>query len=350
MEKGIFGNVFKFLFYLACAIGIVIVSIWSYTQTQQFYSPYDALSNFGNETVSNALSLITQYGQNLALFIVLIESGRRIAYQNKIVKLNREKPNSFQNQIIILEEEINKSRKLTIGAYSLFVIFAGIDAGTNIGEFEKTIVPQAVASFENSSFGLNIFIWGGRILSIAIVFIEELFLHAVNAVSHSFNDILESLEIKRIDALDLFTDPDKVIATRMEEKIGKGSSTSVVSKTSEQNQNRQPVSQNNPQQRPNQTFHTPQNRPNQNHQNRPNQSGGIRGLMGMMGEVNENINSQSRISKPTPFLENISVPTLWEMVQEGKITEKQLEMELDRRSKSSFSERENRENHEERYR
>ena len=64
-------------------------------------------------------------------------------------------------------------------------------------------------------------------------------MNTANAVLHAFNDILESLGKKRLSSLDLFVDPDKVIATRMEERDGSKNNYSQSSQNSNSNVNQQ---------------------------------------------------------------------------------------------------------------
>lgn len=210
MKKEFGGNILKLLFFIACGYGIVRISIWSYFQTQLFFIPFDT---DGTNIISNGLALIFQYGQNVALFLATIEAGRRIAYQNKIV-------NSYGNKahINILEEEIRKSKNTSNVYYVLFTSFALIDAGTNVGQFYLTTFLDAKNTM--SGIPLNIFMGVGTLVSIAVVFVEELFMDTANATLHAVNDVLESVGIRRIPSLDLFIDPDKMIATRLEERGG----------------------------------------------------------------------------------------------------------------------------------
>jgi hypothetical protein len=211
MKREIGGNILRFLFYFVCGYAIVRISIWSYYQTQAFFSPYDT---DGTTVISNALSLFVTYGQNVVLFLAAIEAGRRLAYQNKIKNI------SNQVHISILKEEIEKSQKESYIYYFLFGACACIDAGTNLGQFYVTTMFDASLKFT----GITLTIFGvvGTILSILVVFVEELFMSTVNAILHAFNDIRESMGRKRIDALDLFIDPDKILATRLGERNGGG--------------------------------------------------------------------------------------------------------------------------------
>ncbi len=211
MKREIGGNILRFLFYVVCGYAIVRISIWSYYQTQAFFSPFDT---DGTSVVSHALSLLVTYGQNVVLFLAAIEAGRRLAYQNKIKHI------SNQVHISILKEEIEKSQRESYIYYSLFAVFACIDAGTNLGQFYVTTMVDAALKFT----GITLIIFGvvGTLLSVVVVFVEELFMNTVNAILHAFNDIRESMGRKRIDALDLFIDPDKILATRLGERSGGG--------------------------------------------------------------------------------------------------------------------------------
>ncbi len=205
MKKEIGGNILKFLFFLACSYGIVRVSIWSYFQTQGFFIPFDGTSN--TTTVSHGLALVSQYGQNVVLFLAVIEAGRRLAYKNKI------ESGISVTHASILNEEITKSGRASFLYYTLFGLFAVVDAGTNMGQFEITTL--AMAKLTLDGFALTSFTWVGRLLSIMVVFIEELFMDTINALLHALNDVLESAGLNRFQPLDLFVDPDKVIATRL---------------------------------------------------------------------------------------------------------------------------------------
>ena len=127
MRKELGGNILKFLFFGLCLYGIIRVSIWSYIQTQLFFVPFDYDS--GNTIISNAMAMIFQYGQNIALFMCAIENAKITAYSNKSASSREDK------YIIILDEEINKSRMKMIVYYILFGVFALVDAGTNVGQF-----------------------------------------------------------------------------------------------------------------------------------------------------------------------------------------------------------------------
>ncbi len=208
MKKEFGGNLLKFIFFIACGYGIVRISIWSYFQTQLFFTPFDT---DGTTIISNGLALIFQYGQNVALFLAAIEGGRRIAYNNKI-------SSSYGNKshISILEEEIRKSKNTSNIYYILFVAFALIDAGTNMGQFFLTTLADAKLTMSGTPY--TIFMIVGSMVSFAVIFVEELFMDTANATLHAFNDLLESVGMYRIPSLDLFIDPDKIIATKLEER------------------------------------------------------------------------------------------------------------------------------------
>lgn len=229
MKREIGGNILKFLFFLLCVYGIVRVSIWSYFQTQAFFIPFDAGSE--SHIVSHALSLLTQYGQNVVLFLAAIEGGRRLAYNNKIGTLSGNKIHSA-----ILEEEVNKSQVVSNIYYLLFAVFAIIDAGTNLGQFFTSTVVEARKTIP-AGFAMGSFMVVGSLISVVVVFVEELFMSATNAVLHAFNDILESLGIKRFSPLDLFVDPNKVLAMKLEERNGRGSDNSGSQQGNSGNQN-----------------------------------------------------------------------------------------------------------------
>lgn len=212
MKNEIGKNILKFLFFLGCVYGIIRVSIWSYFQTQAFFVPFDEIGN--STIISHALSLLSQYGQNVVLFLAAIEGGRRLAYKNKISNT------SNKTHIAILEEEVNKSQTTSTIYYSLFAVFAVIDSGTNLGQFFTTTLTRARGIIP-PGFAMWCFIAIGSLISVVVVFVEELFMNAANALLHAFNDILESSGRKRIQGLDLFIDPDKVIATKMDERNGK---------------------------------------------------------------------------------------------------------------------------------
>lgn len=219
MKKEFGGNLLKFLFFLACSYGIVRISIWSYIQTQLFFVPFDVDS--GSSVISNGLALISQYGQNVALFLCTIEAGRRLAYKNKISSIQGNKAH-----VAILQEEIYKSQTTSNLYYILFGVFALIDSGTNLGQFESTTL--LVAKSTLAGFPLTMFTWVGRAVSIVVVFVEELFMDTANALLHAFNDLLESMGMRRLPSLDLFVDPDKILATRLDERNGKQGQTQQV--------------------------------------------------------------------------------------------------------------------------
>lgn len=252
MKREIGGNLLKFLFFLFCGYGIVRISIWSFYQTQAFFAPFDA---DGTKEISTALSLAFQYGQNIALFMAAMGAAKRIAYKNKISNI------SNKVHINILQDEIRKSQNASYIYYVLFGVFALVDAGTNLGQFMVGTVPQAQTMF--SGFGLNLFMVLGGLLSIVVVFVEELFMDTANAVLHAFNDILESLGKRRIASLDLFVDPDKIIATRLDEINGKRG------EPQSNNNNQLPQSQTNPSSQTNRlSSNIPLNLPRQNQGNK----------------------------------------------------------------------------------
>ncbi len=243
MKREIGKNILKFIFFLLCTYGIIRVSIWSYFQTQAFFVPFDENNN---HVISHAISLLSQYGQNVVLFLASIEAGRRIAYNNKIAKIQNNRAH-----VAILEEEVAKSQVSSNIYYTLFGVFALIDSGTNVGQFWNTTFQTAKTTIP-AGFGLIAFGTVGTLFSIVVVFVEELFMNTANALLHAFNDILESLGKKRLPSLDLFVDPDKVIATRMEERDGNKnySSSPQNNQTSQNNGNHNQPHQNN--QRPQQ--------------------------------------------------------------------------------------------------
>jgi len=212
MKNEIGKNILKFLFFLGCVYGIIRVSIWSYFQTQAFFIPFD--EGDSSHVISHALALLTQYGQNVVLFLAAIEAGRRLAYKNKLANIQN------KTHIAILEEEINKSQVLSNIYYVLFGVFALIDSGTNLGQFFSTTVVEARKTIPDG-FTMYCFIGIGSLISVVVVFVEEFFMNSANALLHAFNDILESMGKRRLGGFDLFIDPDKVIATRMDERNGK---------------------------------------------------------------------------------------------------------------------------------
>jgi hypothetical protein len=272
MKNEIGKNVLKFLFFLGCVYGIIRVSIWSYFQTQAFFIPFDEGSS--SHIISHALSLLSQYGQNVVLFLASIEVGRQLAYTNKISKT--------QNTIhvSILEEEIRKSKTASFIYYSLFGVFAIIDSGTNLGQFFTTTLVEARKTVP-PGFALVCFIIIGSLISVVVVFVEELFMNAANALLHALNDILESAGKKRLPGLDLFIDPDKVIATRLDAMNGKAGGGSMGNPQSSQQRPQNQMPQSLP--RREEDFH--QQKPNQ--ENRP--------------EMNTNRSSRNM---PPPIREN----------------------------------------------
>ena len=255
MKREIGKNILKFIFFLLCTYGIIRVSIWSYFQTQAFFVPFD---ENGNHIISHAISLLSQYGQNVVLFLATIEAGRRIAYNNKISKIQGNRAH-----VAILEEEVSKSQISSNIYYTLFGVFALIDSGTNVGQFWNTTFQTAKTTIP-AGFGLIAFGTVGTLFSVVVVFVEELFMNTANALLHAFNDILESLGKKRLPSLDLFVDPDKVIATRMEERDGNKnySSQSQQNQSSQNSGNHNQSHQNN--QRPPQTSSVMSNLPRTN--------------------------------------------------------------------------------------
>lgn len=213
MRREVGGNILKLLFFIGCGYGIVRISIWSFIQTQAFFAPYDT---DGTRVISTALALAFQYGQNIALFMAAIGVTKSLAYKNKILSVS-----GNRIHVNILEEEIRKCERSTFIYYILFTIFALIDAGTNLGQFFVQTVPSAEAKF--SGIALTTFIVLGSLLSVVVVFVEELFMDTANAVLHAMNDVLESLGKNRIPSLDLFVDPDKIIAIKLDERGGRSS-------------------------------------------------------------------------------------------------------------------------------
>lgn len=215
MKREIGKNILKFIFFALCTYGIIRVSIWSYFQTQEFFIPFN---EGGTSVISHAMALLSQYGQNVVLFLATIEAGRRIAYTNKISKVRENRA-----YVSILEEEIKKSQTASNIYYSLFAVFGLIDSGTNLGQFFNTAYKTAQSTIP-AGIGLITFAIVGSLFSIVVVFVEELFMNTANALLHALNDIVESLGYERFKPLDLFVDPDKIIATRMDERNGKSGS------------------------------------------------------------------------------------------------------------------------------
>lgn len=277
MKRGFGGNLLKFLFFLGCIYGILRASIWSYFQTQLFFVPFDA----GDLThiVSHSLSLISQYGQNVVLFLAAIEAGRRLAYKNKISTIPGNKIH-----VSILQEEINKSQTLSNIYYVLFGSFALIDSGTNLGQFYAVTYVEAQKTLTGTA--LFTFAAVGSLISVVVVFVEEMFMATANALLHAFNDVLESLGKNRIKSFDLFIDPDKILATRLEERSGKRDG------SGEQ-----------PQVRPSSSIKYPDNLPRQSSNNSNNNGQG-------KGDGSSQISTQFRPApKPVSQSRNLQEPT-----------------------------------------
>lgn len=226
-RKGLGSNLLKLIFFIACGYGIVKISIWSFYQTQAFFSPYDT---DGTKVISTSLSLIAQYGQNVALFLAAIEAGRVLAYKNKIATL------SNQVHVKILKDEIRKSENLITFYWFLFVVFSVIDGGTNLGQFYTTTYKTAMGAYDG--WTLKIFWIVGTLISIAVVIFEEFFMATVNAVFHALNDVLENIGFRRFPSLDMFIDPDVILATRLSASEGnKAQNNGNQNNQSRQNQN-----------------------------------------------------------------------------------------------------------------
>lgn len=226
-RKGLGSNLLKLIFFIACGYGIIKISIWSFYQTQAFFSPFDSEES---TVISFSWALISQYGQNVALFLAAIEAGRVLAYRNKIAVI------SNQVHIKILKDEIRKSENLITFYWFLFGVFSVIDAGTNLGQFYATTYKTATEVHDG--WTLKIFWTVGTLIAIAVVIFEEFFMATVNAVFHALNDVLENMGFRRFPSLDMFIDPDVILATRLSASEGnKTQNNGSQNNQSRQNQN-----------------------------------------------------------------------------------------------------------------
>jgi hypothetical protein len=209
MRREIGGNILKLLFFIACGYGIVRLSIWSFFQTQLFFVPFDAPNS---STISTALAFVFQYGQNIALFMAAMSMSKVLAYKNKKSTTNN------QTHVSILNDEIRKATNIAVIYYCLFGVFALVDGGTNVGQFFSSTAKDAEVTL--TGWTLTGFMAVGTLVCVVVVFVEELFMDTVNAILHAFNDVMESIGTRRIPSLDLFVDPDVIIATKLDERTG----------------------------------------------------------------------------------------------------------------------------------
>lgn len=292
---------------------LIFISAVSLLQTESaFQTLNDSNISILGITIGNAISwafaIFFQYGQNVVLYM------RKKFCKNTVVF-------EFMNTDFT-------DKKLMLFA---FFLFAGVDALTNIVWYYKTVelIPDPLLNVVISVIGYT--------AMVVAVFSEEGLGWALDSFSKANKELADLNKWEKIN-------------NRNEKNAAERESATSA-------QNEKPTHQYNPQHRPNhpnQPTHTPQHHPNQNSQHRPNQNSGIKGLMGVMnerGRIDGNQSSKQKISLsdvPTPKLWNLTPQELWEMAQENKITEEQVEMILSERAKVAAV-KNHREN-EERYR
>lgn len=176
-------------------ICIIIVSVWSFEQTQKFLSVFDD-AEIGFPLISFAFAVIFQYGQNPALWWGSIELAKAAYYERLIARYNspdmKGNPSNAQ-KLLIAEQGLMSARRNAVLSFGIFGVFSLVDAGTNIGQFNST------------NLNMPPLAWGlGNIVCVAIVFIEEFFMKVLNMFFHTVNDIRVSHGFPRWSSLDAF--------------------------------------------------------------------------------------------------------------------------------------------------
>jgi uncharacterized membrane protein len=154
MKKNIGQSAVELVVAWLCVIGLVIISVWSFIQTKNFFE-----SAIQDSIVAYGLAFAVQYGQNFLLFAK-----------------NRAKSPNWMLTII-----------------AAFVICAAVDAGTNVAELFRSN-PQLTDNIA----AMIIMV----VVAIGVVFVEEVMAMAFAWALNNTNELIKSSGGDTINALE----------------------------------------------------------------------------------------------------------------------------------------------------
>lgn len=154
MKRNIGHSAIEVMVAWLCVIGLVIISVWSFIQTRNFFE-----SAVNDSIVAYGLAFAFQYGQNFLLFL----------------KNRAQGPN------------------WVLACVVGFVIAASIDAGTNVAELFR-----ANPSLADNAVAMVIMV----IVAVAVVFVEEVMAMAFAWALNNTNELIKSSGGETIDALE----------------------------------------------------------------------------------------------------------------------------------------------------
>lgn len=154
MKRNIGHSAIELVVAWLCVLGLVIVSVWSFIQTKNFFE-----SAINDSIVAFGLAFAFQYGQNFLLFAK-----------------NRAKSPNWMLLCMVG-----------------FIVSASIDAGTNVAELFR-INP----SLADNAIAMAIM----TLVAVAVVFVEEVMSLAFAWALNNTNEFIKSSGGETIDALE----------------------------------------------------------------------------------------------------------------------------------------------------
>jgi hypothetical protein len=149
----------------AVLLAIVVVSLWSYNETQDFFSGSDVpgFTFYGIGAISHGFSILFQYGQS-PLFYLMLRYGKRAS-----IRLATLRQASFSNTASALQVAKYKQAffqdALGAGAFgAAWVLFCFVDGGSNVIQVNRN-------QYETDWSRLVM-----HIVAVGSIFIEELFM------------------------------------------------------------------------------------------------------------------------------------------------------------------------------
>lgn len=184
------GKYLLLLTLIACLIGIVGTSYWSYDQTARAFRvmndpDFRFLGWNLSGSVAHFLSLVFQYGQNPSFWFFLLYLNSWWDQYEASKRLTGERRNVER-----LRRRALGTGLMAIAWFLLFMLFALVDAGTNLIQVNTKVYASVLIQTVM------------QIVSIACVFVEEFMMKVVTSMLTVFNDILEEHGFQRIGLVD----------------------------------------------------------------------------------------------------------------------------------------------------
>ena len=192
---------------------LVRASLWSYNQSEEFLRIFNGASDTGIP-ISHILAVIIQYGQSLFIWWAIKSYKRyKVITRNitEVAKAQKTANGADKARLQAVEfkyrEELTTEYWNTIIWASLYVLSLGVDIGTNVGQFllgfngsGSAVLTETVGY--TPAIGLIAKV-GGSLLVAMIAFVEEMIPGTLTATGTAFNDIMETLGVKRLWFWDL---------------------------------------------------------------------------------------------------------------------------------------------------